>query len=577
MYEPGLSDEELEQLIKQLPPHELVTLRWHLIRRSKQIPPDPLPYIWFLLGGRGSGKTLTGANHVYEIAKSLKLPPGKPVRVGLISETFTDVRITMIEGETGLRSIIPRDLELTWNRSMGEYKIAIPGPVYREIHFFSYSSERPELLRGPQHHIVWLDEPAKLKDADEEPTKESTTWSNMMMGLRLGDTPHCVITGTPVPNKLVKYIVDHPRSVTHVMSSLDNEENLPEGLLETIRALPKTSRIYRQEVLAEILLDNPDSIISQEDIDTYRADAPTDEELHLVLGYDPSMTANTESDEAGIVLGGFTPAIKEPHIGPDGKVEMRVVKPIHAYVLEDHSGHLDPATQIKTVTDLIIKRSISELILEQNQGAGFVLNNLKTTLQNHPDVKEFHERQLKKKATKAGTVARWRFTLVYRDKSTHTFIVHAIHAKINKVLRADSVAIRYQTGQVHHPKAQEKALPICDIPTCKASIEDQMVLWDETKKDSPDRMDAAVYMLLHIFGVEHALSNRKPATVASGINVPDLPGYDPRTKPEEVLEPVKVGKKASAYNIDIGGSSDRSNGMGIAGIRRLPGYPSHRN
>lgn len=572
-----------EEDISKLPPHELVTLKWHLIRRPNQIPPDPIPNYWFLLGGRGSGKTLTGANHVYEVCRHIILPPGKPIRVALVSETFTDVRITMIEGETGFRSIIPRDLEIAWNRSMGEYKFAIPGQIYREVHCFSYSSERPELLRGPQHHIVWLDEPAKLKDADEEPTNPSTTWSNMVMGLRLGEKPHMVITGTPVANKLVKHIVALPKCKVQRMSSLENKGNLPQAILDVIESLPKTSRLYRQEIEAEILLDNPDSIINAEDIEKYREDWPEDE-LHLVLGYDPVMTANPESDEAGIILGGFRieeneEVMKDEYdriMTDDRSMPLIVKKKVtHAYVLEDHSGHYDPKEQIKIVSDLILDRLVKELILEQNQGAGFVLNNLKTAFQTHPDVKEFHVRELKKKATKAGTMARWRFTVIFKDKErgTHSFMVHSIHAKVNKVLRADSVAIRYQTGQVHHPKAQEKALPICENPTCKASLEDQEVLWDETKKESPDRMDACVYMLLHIFGMEHALSNKRPGKVVSAKNVTDMPKYDPRRSLDKV-DKTKLSRRTKIYTADIGGTnvSDR---IGIAGIRRLPDNSIH--
>lgn len=513
---------------------------------------------WFLLGGRGSGKTLTGANHVYEIAKNHQFRPGekKIVRVALISETFTDVRITMIEGETGLRSIVPQDLEIAWNRSLGEYKFFIPGSDYREVHCFAYSSERPELLRGPQHHYVWLDEPAKLKDADKEPTDPSTTWSNMLMGLRLGMSPHAVITGTPEPHKLIKMLVAHEDCITHNMSSIDNWENLPEAMRKNIERLPKTSRVYRQEVLAEILLDNPDSIISQESIDNNRADVPEDcENLRLVLGYDPSMTSNDESDESGIILTGFTVEGKDAD------------KEVHAYILEDHSGHHDPTTQGKIVVDVLLEHRVPELIFEQNQGAEFVLNNIKTTLLAHESVKEAHWREMKKKATKAGVMKRWRVSVLFKDREPYSFIAYSIHAKVNKSLRADAVAIHYDMGHIHHPT---NGLPLCAIPTCKANLEDQMVLWSADKKDSPDRMDAAVYTLLHIFGAEHALNNRKPASIRTAVKAPDFPKYDPRSVLTEP-DPVKASRATRAYNVDLmGGFDSEFDRPGIAGPRRVP-------
>lgn len=453
-----------------------------------------------------------------------------------------------------MRSIIPRDLELAWNRSLGELKVLIPSP-YREIHFFAYSSERPDLLRGPQHHLAWMDEPAKMKDADKEPTNPGTTWSNLMMGLRLGPAPHAVITGTPTPCKLIKYLVAHPNCITNRMSTFDNEDNLPQQTIEEMRRLPRTSRTARQELFAEILLDNPDSIFSAELIEQDRADyedfefwqpEETDKrwlegpvsrpDLRLVLGYDPSMSASDESDEAGIVLSGFTKT-KE-----DGT---------HAFALEDHSGHLSPTEQVSTVVNLIIDKEIPELIVEQNQGAGFVLNNLKTAFIAHEDVSQVDIREIKKRrASKAGSMKMWKYTVTFRDKSRYpfSFTLYAIHAKISKVLRAELAALNYEMHRVHHPT---QGLPICQITTCGAALEDQMVVWGPESKDSPDRMDAFVYTLLHIFGIEHALSSKKHATIQTAAKAQDLPPYDPRQ--DLSRPPLTLSKHSRAYNVDIGG------------------------
>lgn len=527
----------LEQDIKRLPPQELVTLLWELQRRPEQTPPDPLPFIWFLRGGRGSGKTKTGSNHVFETAKKLPhTPENRIVRVGLVSATFTDVRITMIEGETGLRSIIPRDLELAWNRSLGELKIQLPGPPYREVHFFAYSAERPELLRGPQHHIVWVDEPAKFKDADKEPTNPDTTWSNLMMGLRLGPSPHVIVTGSPEPNKLVKYLANHPNCISHIMTTFDNEANLPQQTMEEYRRLPRTSRTARQELFAEILLDNPDSIFSNDLIDQDRKDPDPNSglELRKVLGYDPSMSASEDSDEAGIILSAFT---KDKEDGT------------HAYILEDHSGHLSTTDQVTIVTNLIIDQEIPELIVEQNQGAGFVINNLKTAFMAHQDVQTCDVRTIKRpRQSKAGAIKQWKYTITFKSKnrSPFSFMLYSIHAKMSKVLRAELVAINYEQHRVHHPT---QGLPICHVRTCSASLEDQMVVWGEKSKNSPDRMDAAVYTLLHIFGADHALSSKKNATITTAANAPDMPSYDPRQ--DLSRPPLTLSRHSRAYNVDL--------------------------
>src|SRR3990167_3458179 len=107
----------------------------------------------------------------------------------------------MVEGETGLLGIL-KDSELrggnrdsAWNRSMGELFLV------NGSRFKVFSSEKPNRLRGPQHHFSWCDEVSSWEDVKEGDALE-TTWSNMLLGLRLGDAPRCLVTTTPKPNKL---------------------------------------------------------------------------------------------------------------------------------------------------------------------------------------------------------------------------------------------------------------------------------------------------------------------------------------------------------------------------------------
>jgi phage terminase large subunit-like protein len=54
-----------------------------------------------------------------------------------------------------------------------------------------FSSETPDRLRGPQHHYVWGEEVSSWSDASKGAGRvdENTTWSNMKLGLRLGEHP----------------------------------------------------------------------------------------------------------------------------------------------------------------------------------------------------------------------------------------------------------------------------------------------------------------------------------------------------------------------------------------------------
>lgn len=491
-----MTDEEFEAALAKLPAEELVLLKWHKMRRSEQIPPDPLPHIVFAKGGRGSGKTLWGANHIFEFAYNLPwTPENRTVRVGLVGETLSDVKRTMIEGPTGLKSILPQELIIADNRSLGELQFLIRGPKgqRREVLCNAFSSETPAALRGPQFHMAWCDEPGKLKDSNVHPETPDCTMSNLMFGLRLGQNPHLFVSGTPTPCELVKYLRDHPKAYMVTMKSTDNT-SLPESQLEFIRRLPPGSRLYRQEVLGEILDDNPDGVFNFDSINEVRGGIPhvkDDDERDtedllphgLVVGWDPSASGNPEGDEAGIVLVAHT----KEHLNPARPKDTRT----QAYVLEDLSGHYTPAEQARIVADLIMTRGVEDLVYERNQGMEFVAAALQTALQNHPDLEGM---QVQLKAQKARTTKLGNIQKVRVITPIHSFTISGIHAKQNKQTRAETASMAYETGDVHHPVQPLERL------------ESQMLHWNPLNtKNSPDRLDGLVYALLHIFGFENAL------------------------------------------------------------------------
>lgn len=536
--------EDIQKLLRKLPDHELVIFRWHLQRREAQTPPDPLPFIWFLRGGRGSGKTKTAANHIFELASEFPYTPAyRIVRVALVGETFTDVKATMIEGDTGLRSIIPRSLELAWNRSLGEFSFVIPQgpgtPERREVHCFSYSSERPDQLRGPQFHIAWLDEPAKLKDSDEDPTKQGTTFSNLIFGLRLGERPHLIASGTPTPCRLIKHLTSHPDSVTTRMSSLDNRENLPQTMLDEMSRLSPTSRTYRQEVLAEILEDNPDAIFVQEMIDALRATPSSPDTGRpasiTVLGYDPSVSSGENSDEAGIVLSAYTPAHRVPDPAAPGKL---ITEPVHAYVLADYSGRYSPIEQTALVMRTVLDAAVDVLVFEQNQGVDFVLTQLRQALAGVS--REHSFREVRTRRTEYGSIKRYKVGVTRTDGSHHTFSIDAIHASTGKKVRAEIASMKYDSAQVHHPIE-----PLVEL-------EAEMTEWNPvTSKESPNRLDALVYCMLHIFNPS-TLRMRSRATLSKPSEERIAPAH-----PSVVRNIVPAGTQerrstmATIYSLDI--------------------------
>lgn len=493
-------DKETSDKLKSLSTSDLVILRWNLMRRPSQTPPEPISTIYWLLGGRAAGKTFAASNHIYCYTAELPwVEENETVYVALVGAIYDDVKNTLIEGKSGLLKIIPEEDLLKWNRTNGELSWRVVGPEgqIREIKANGYTSEKPDKLRGPNTHVAWIDEFAKLKDANEDPTKAGTTWNNLMLGLRLGTKPHVIVTGTPTDCRLAKYLLEHPSMKMSLMTTWDNKDNLPESFFDEIKLMDPSSRTYRQEVLAELIFDNPDAIFTIENIDRFRASVPEGAEIvYKVLGYDPSVSSAVEADECGIILTAYTPETKEKTGDMGGRP--RVVKPTHAYVLRDLSGHYTPHEQTQLVIQTVLNERVDDLVFEQNQGVEFVMQALEQALKDN--VLEYHIRkQPKAKKTDYGIVKRWQVNGVDVNSMPFKFMIYAVHATSQKKLRAEMVSTRYDSGQIHHPP-KDQPLPVCSVQNCKAHLENQMTSWDpKSSRYSPDRLDAMAYCMLHIF------------------------------------------------------------------------------
>lgn len=542
-----MTDEAREKLLEYIqspecPTYMMPVYHWWLRRRPEQRCPEPVPTIWLLMAGRGAGKTWAAANHIYEYCCELPwVPENEKVFVALIGAVFDDVKHTMVEGKSGLLNVVPEENLIAWNRTVGELKFFIrDGKNYREVNCLTYTSERPEKLRGPNTHVAWIDEMAKFKDADIDPTTAGTTFNNMMLGLRLGTKPHVIVTGTPTPCRLVRYLLTHENMKLSSMTTLDNKENLPQSFLDELMRLRPESRTYRQEVLGQVLLDNPDAIFSQNVIDENRASPPSEEELARdkvpfikVLGYDPSASAAEDADECGIMLCGYTPEVKIATNRLGGRPV--VVKPVHGYVLKDLSGHYTPSEQVQIVIKTVLKEKVTDLLFEQNQGVDFVMSALEQAIKDNTI--QYKLRQDKRaKKTDYGIVKAWRVSGVDLKEQPFKFVIYAIHAVQGKKLRAEMVSTRYDSDQIHHPEY----MPTCQIKTCQGNLEVQMTSWDPESKNSPDRLDAMVYCMLHIFSGN--MLTRSKVTIAR-------PDVTQATSQHEAAK--KLRGKAGIYSIDV--------------------------
>ncbi len=138
---------------------------WLVWCRASQFPLTDDWRSWLLLGGRGAGKTRSGAEWVKLAALA---PPSSAMscggRLALVGESYGDVRDVMIEGQSGLLAIHRRADRPKWTASLRR----LEWPNGAVAHAFS--SHDPEGLRGAQFGAAWCDEagcPAVNKGANQ--------------------------------------------------------------------------------------------------------------------------------------------------------------------------------------------------------------------------------------------------------------------------------------------------------------------------------------------------------------------------------------------------------------------------
>ncbi len=417
--------------------------------------------VWLLMGGRGSGKSRTGAEAIRELLYGRNW--SEDPRVALVGQALESVRIDMVERT--LLEVVPASSVIRWNRSTCELWLDLGmhlvggRRVPRIAYLKGYSSEAARKLRGPNFHLAWADEIATWTDANRSPGAESTTWSNMAMAVRMDDrgtwTPRIIATTTPKSVTLIRNvdqadplnpgpgIHDDEFTVVSQMSTMDNQANLSSDFFRTQIEPKKGTRIYDQEVLGILMDAALGALWTREQVDAMTVSegwplAQGGGFTRTVVGVDPSVGSG-DGDECGIVVAG---------LARDGR----------AYVLEDLSMRGTPAEWIKVVTDAYHRHGCDAAVVETNNGGAL-----------------FEE-------------------LIRReDASVH---VVEVWAKAGKVLRAEPVALLSDRDRVRFADNMTEVDGKRVAPKF-VRLQHQMTTWEQDGP-SPDRLDAFVYACLNL-------------------------------------------------------------------------------
>jgi phage terminase large subunit-like protein len=193
---------------------------------------------WFLLGGRGAGKTHAGSVAVIEEARQ-----DPDARILIVGPTWSEIRKTQLEGPSGILTLAP-----PWFRP--EFKVS-----KKELHFpngavgFCVPAQSAAKFRGYNCSYGWADEIVAWKKEPLEVYKECrrvlrivTPWMRAQ-----GLPARLCITTTPAPTELFREILKEREGLILARSTtLDNASNLDPAYLRTALRLLNTTEGRRE-------------------------------------------------------------------------------------------------------------------------------------------------------------------------------------------------------------------------------------------------------------------------------------------------------------------------------------------
>lgn len=376
---------ELERLLNSLSHDEALSILsdWRLWGLPYQLLPPGTWRRWVLRAGRGTGKTYSGARTTNEVAKDRK-----KIRTGEIvlwGRTHADVRHTMVEGPSGILATAPPDFRPKWEP--GNMTLTWPNHVRARC----ISADKPEGGRGTNAAWVWADEWAHWPNF-------SKTWFEVIEpSLRIG-WARAMLTTSPIAAKYVRELEEMEDTVVTTATLFDNPY-LPKTVRDLLEDHYRGTRIGRQELLGEILETNEAALWDMATIDAHRVRTVPDNLRRIVVGVDPAVTANEDSDETGVIVAGI-----------DGRG--------HGYVLADHTLKASPLKWGKMAVAAYKRYRADRVVVEVNNGGDLVVQNIRAV-----------------------------------DPSVN---VVSVRASRGKVTRAEPVAALYEKGLIHHVGGLEK-------------------------------------------------------------------------------------------------------------------------
>jgi phage terminase large subunit-like protein len=435
-------------------------LVWRGKARPEQLPPPEPWHVWYVQGGRGGGKTWSGAGAMAEWLLDDTDGEGE---YGIIAPTYADAWTKCIEGESGLLRALgtnmaqikdhrSKTVRSAW-RTYGQVILHNGITVYADS-----AAEGGLRIQGRNLKGAWCDEIGLWLNWE-------IAWNeSIRYAVRMGHSK-IICTATPKASrparKLVRSLIrndpEHGGVVVTKLRTVDNAANLSDNFLRAVIGAAQGTRLERQELEGELLDDVANALWTRDLLDSIRvpgAGLPGGPAAfrEIKIGVDPSDGNETSDEQAYTVVGLGMP--EDPH-------------PL--YVIENWGGQEAPVAFAKRV----IRRGEQlagqfsgtpvEIIIEKNHGGEWL------------------------RATFAQVMRQMKVTCRYR----------VIHASQAKRVRAEPVSALYEQygGLVRHCHAVTTSKDGHKVPDQNMpELEDQMATFTGAAGErSPDRLDSLVW------------------------------------------------------------------------------------
>lgn len=448
-----LSPDDRAEVLAELADEAAEALRfdWQFWARPEQRPPTGLEWaIWLLNGGRGSGKTRSGAEWVNEKAAA------EPGSIGLfVAATPRDARDLMIEGRSGVTKIGHPSRRPKYEPS----KLLLTWPNGTEAHVRSAAD--PDSIRGVSADWAWLDEVGKWK-------RQQEAWDQSRFAIREGRRPQTIVTTTPTSSPVIRMLLGADRTkapppgtiVADRPSTFRNAANLAPDFLAELLAMYEGTRLGEQELYGLLIEDVEGALWTGALIERGRITAgfertesgllvPAGTTMRtVVVGVDPPGSVNTE---CGIVAA-----------GADNR------RPATAYVLADYSCKGTPGEWGRAVVRCYHDTNADAAVVERNYGGDMAMNTIATVPAHEHEGRNYPP----------GDSVR----------------VREVNATRGKAVRAEPVAGFYEQSppRVRHVGRHPE-------------LEDEQRTWivNEPGQRSPNRLDALVWAITDLL-IQHA-------------------------------------------------------------------------